>query len=280
MKKIFLIPTLVLFVSACTSSEKSTIDTEYGAVEMVEYAMQEDMAETETVLADDIAPVAVSPRKVVRDGNMGFKVDDIKRGKAMVDALVTQYEAYYGNESYQEYTARLEYDLMIRVPSQSFDNFVKAIEAADGNVDYKNIVTRDVSEQYYDLEVRLENKRSYLARYRDLLQRATKIEEILEVETSIRALEEEIESAEGRLRLLSSQIDYSTLTLTLYQDRAIVAKSTQNFWHKVRNALVGGWSGFAAVVVALLYLWPLAFGALVVLGIILVVQKSKKKKQA
>ena len=60
-----------------------------------------------------------------------------------------------------------------------------------------------MTDQFIDLETRLENKRNYLKRYNDLLLKANSIKEILEIEEKIRALEEEIESATGQLKYLS-----------------------------------------------------------------------------
>ncbi|NJK85980.1 MAG: DUF4349 domain-containing protein [Bacteroidales bacterium] len=41
------------------------------------------------------------------------------------------------------------------------------------------------------------------------------ISEILEIEEKIRGIEEEIESSQGRLNYLNSQVDFSTLDLNI-----------------------------------------------------------------
>lgn len=258
MKKIFLILIPILAAVSCgMPSKNSTV--EMASTDMVAIAESAPMAR-QSMQAEEItveSPQEAIPKKIIKDGSMGIKVRDIKDGKTAVDALVAKYKAYYGNEAYNDYNRSVAFDLTIRIPSKDYENFIADIEAGDGEVVYKNIDARDVTEQFYDLETRLGNKRSYLARYKELLKRANTVKEILEIETYIRGLEEEIESAEGRLRLLSNQVDYSTLRLNISQDKELAAGPSNSFWYRLKNALSTGWNGFVGFIVLLFYIWPL-----------------------
>lgn len=64
-------------------------------------------------------------------------------------------------------------------------------------------------ESYYNLLLIL----SFSILRSHTLVKANSIKEILEIEEKICALEEDIESATGRLKYLSDQVDYSTLDL-------------------------------------------------------------------
>ncbi len=218
-------------------------------------------------------PVQISDRKKIRDGWMNIEVRDIAKGKTTIDNIVAKYSAYYSGEAYNDYSTSLGYSLVIRIPAASFDDFIVAVESGNGKTIYKNIETRDVTEQFYDLTTRLENKRSYLSRYRELISKATTVKDILEIENSIRTIEEEMESTEGRLRLLTNQIDYSTLNLSLMQPTTTLP--AQNFWNKVISALTGGWSGFISVMIFLLNLWPLWVVACATLIVVIRVRKKR-----
>ena len=81
-----------------------------------------------------------------------------------------------------------------------------------------------------EIEQCSKTKKEVEARYRELLTRATSVEEILKIEEQIGNIRTEIESAEGRLRYLSNQVQYSTLHVTFYEKY-----SNFGFWNKIQT---------------------------------------------
>ena len=73
----------------------------------------------------------------------------------------------------------------------------------------------DVSEAYYDQESRLTTQRTKLERLQELLRQAQDMEDIITIESAISETELEIEFLTGSLRKYDSQINYSTITLSL-----------------------------------------------------------------
>ncbi len=59
----------------------------------------------------------------------------------------------------------------IRVPNQNFDGLINSFSEGIGSVTQKNIRAEDVTEEYTDVAIRLENKLTYLEKYRELLKR-------------------------------------------------------------------------------------------------------------
>lgn len=279
MKKLPLLAVVTMFFISCGSgaSHNMTADEAAGYVSTPQAVEAESV---EFPVGDGGAADcrAVSPeKKIIREGRMGIRVDDLAQSKASLDSSVARYGAYYGNESFNDYHATREYDLTIRIPAGNYERFIAAVESGGGEVTYKSIDTRDVSEQYYDLETRLANKRSYLERYRELLKRAATIKDILEVESHIRVLEEEIESTEGRLRLMGNQVEYSTLRLNIVQEKDEIPLLRNGFGKRLGNAFSAGWSGFVSFVVALFYIWPLWL-ILITGGVIVFCRVRKRRK--
>jgi hypothetical protein len=245
----------------------------------VRYAVEEELVEMtgETASAGtEIVPVAEAAqvRKIIKTGRMGIRVARLGEARQRVDSLVAACGGYYADENYND-GYRYDLVLTIRVPQARFDAFAAALEAGRGEVLYKSVSARDVGEDYLDVQTRLANKRGYLERYRELLKRAATIREILEVEQYIRGLEEEIESAEGRLRYMDNQVSYSTLELTLSTEHR---PDPDRFSTRVGKALSAGWHGLVGFVVGLVYLWPLlSVGAAVWLLIRRRIRRRKNK---
>jgi len=274
MKKQLLFMTLIgVLLSGCGNFDK---DVHYESAAVYETAVDEATRAANT--NGEVIPASTIPeqKKIIKNGRMGIQVAEISPAKQRVDSLVRIYNGYYGNESYTDSQSNPSVSMTIRIPGANYEAFISALETGKGKTLYKNISAQDVTEAYLDIETRLTNKRSYLERYREILRRATTIKEIMEVEQYIRALEEEIESAQGRLRYLDSQVGYSTLELTLSTEYKYTAPKEDRFPERVKTALSVGWQGIVHFFVGLLYLWPfLLIGG----GIWFWIRKRMKRKK-
>jgi len=98
----------------------------------------------------------------------------------------------------------------VRVPAKQFDAAFALLRTC-GRVLAESRSADDVTEEFTDLGIRIENARKSLERLREILQKADKVEEILKVEEQMRRLTEEIERMEGKRKLLADQVAMSTL---------------------------------------------------------------------
>ncbi len=105
---------------------------------------------------------------------------------------------------------RNDYALEIRIPSALFFDFVRELEQF-GTVTDRVIASEDVTEQYADLALRLENLNAMKARLLALLEQARTVEERLAIERELSRVNEEIDVISGRMRLLKNLADYATV---------------------------------------------------------------------
>ncbi|PIF05441.1 MAG: hypothetical protein CSA36_06815 [Draconibacterium sp.] len=218
-------------------------------------------------------------KKIIRDGRIGLRVTELEKAKARIDSLVKKYNAYYAGENFNNYSRESVYLLKVRIPAQAFDQFVNDTENGKVEVLYKELSSRDVTEEYIDLETRLKNKRAYLNRFKELLKQARTISEILEIEEKIRGLEEEIESTTGRLRYLSNQVDYSSLDISLSKLKDFKYKPDirDKFSEQLKKSLSKGWYGFIDIMLFLIRLWPLWIVSLLLIYLIKTIKKRRKQ---
>ena len=209
--------------------------------------------------AEEGQTAVADKKKIIKDGSLGLKVTDLEKTKHRVDSLINIYGAYYANESLNNSDYQSSYNLKIRVPSENLEKLIAGIEYGKSQILYKSIDARDVTEEFIDLETRLENKKSYLAQYHTILKQARNIKDILEVEEKTRVIEEEIESTEGRIKYLNDQVNYSTLDLMISRENAYKFLPSKHiyFKEKFKQSLSGGWNGFILFFLLLIRLWPL-----------------------
>ena len=72
---------------------------------------------------------------------------------------------------------------------------------------------QDVTKKHMDLSIRLENAETARKRLLKLLEKATKVEDILKIEEHLTRLTETIERIKGELKYLNEQIAYSLVSV-------------------------------------------------------------------
>lgn len=254
MKLTFLVYTYLLWLLACGSGATSGGDSAVATDKRVMPSMEESLQSQNEAGGD----VKMTEQKIIRNGSMSLKVADAKASRDALKPILDKHKAYVGNEQLDNTDYQTNYTIQIRVPADNLDAMVADIEGLPGTVTYKSIQARDVTEEFIDLETRLTNKKSYLEQYRSLLKNARTIEDILKVREQIRVLEEEIESATGRLKYLSSQVALSTLDLTITQMKDFVYRTDRriNFFERFKESISTGWYGFINFCLYMLGLWP------------------------
>jgi len=98
----------------------------------------------------------------------------------------------------------------IRIPSDRFDDAVDQVEKLGARVS-ASLSSQDVTEEYVDLEGRLDYWREQEAFYTRLMQEATTIDDLVTLQTRMQDVLLNIEQIEGRLRYLDSRTDFATL---------------------------------------------------------------------
>lgn len=271
---------LITIFCSCNSKHESMIEaTTLSDLKLEEQAPQQ----TSNYQVDsNNAKLDIAKKKIIKDGSLTIKTNDINASKKSIDGLLRKLNGYYETENLENNDNSINYNLKIRIPANNFEKFVLDLEKGKEEVENKNIQARDVTEEYIDIESRLINKREYLKRYKELLSKASTVKDILSIEEESRKLQEEIDSKEGQLKYLNDQVAFSTLNINLYKEKEYTYKSQQQdpFWERLKRSLNDGWRfsiGFALWIISI---WPLSIISIVAILILKRVRKNRKSKQS
>ncbi len=222
---------------------------------------------------DNNSPVEMSKveRKLIKKGDIEFRTDDLGKTKHAILVAVNKYNGYISSEKLYKYDTENSINIVVRVPSDNFDNFLNESTKGVKDFDKKDIDVRDVTEDFLDVQARLKTKKELENRYIELLKKAQKISEILEIEKEIGSLRLEIESIEGRLNYLKNQVGFSTLNIRFYNS----LESETGFGADLKEAFSNGWGGLIMFVLVLINLWPLL---LILIGLIFILAIYRKRK--
>jgi hypothetical protein len=102
--------------------------------------------------------------------------------------------------------------ITVRIPAAKFDGaLAKLLEL--GDVLHRDISVRDVTAEYFDMQVRLKNAEAVRDRLQELLKKSANVTEAIQVERELARVTGELESMKGRLKLMRELILFSTITL-------------------------------------------------------------------
>jgi Domain of unknown function (DUF4349) len=184
------------------------------------YALTDGTAAT--VLALQPGPAAASAvapalsRKIIYDAQVTLIVDSVDPVSKKVTALVDAARGYIAElDAAGSPGSQRSMHWKIRVPVERFESFVESIVAL-GELERNNRTSQDVTEQYYDLEARIKNKRNEEQTLNKILQeRSGKLEDVLKIEIELSRVRGEIEQLEGKIRVLENLSALATLTLNV-----------------------------------------------------------------
>lgn len=220
-------------------------------------------------------------KKIVKTATLNLEVKDYKIYYNRLREKLRGLGGYIAQEDQTESDYKIENAVVIKVPVDQFDNALAELNGDGDKLNEKKISSQDVTGEYVDTKSRLEAKKQVRLRYLDLLKQARNMEEILNVQSEINDIQEEIEAAAGRIDYLSHAAAYSTINLTYYQVLNASAKNTDNpgIGAKITSAFKQGWGWIVDLFVGLVSIWPL-FVLLFILVIIYRRTKTQKVKAA
>jgi len=153
------------------------------------------------------APRAIV-RKIIYTGRFTVYVYDLLAAQKELVEFVTSQGGYMQQQSAAT--------LVLRIPAEKFEAIEPKLREL-GRIDeaQTDIRAQDITEEYYDIELRLATKKNYLKSLYKLLESAGKLKDKLAVQKEIARVVEEIERLEGRLRVLAQQVALATVTVHL-----------------------------------------------------------------
>ncbi|HEX4743680.1 MAG TPA: DUF4349 domain-containing protein [Candidatus Limnocylindria bacterium] len=169
--------------------------------------------------------------------------------------------------------------LVLRVPAERFNDALRQLRAlSDVEVLTSSVDSKDVTEQFVDLEARLRAKQAEEQRYLALLARAERIEDILRIDQSLAQVRTQIEQLTGQVNSIKTRTTFSTISLSITPAGVLPPSDPKVYdpTRTVERAIAA--LGVMLRVIADLAIWTLVFGwiPLLVLGAALGMQRMRR----
>lgn len=268
MKIVLLLLTILLSFSSCKKSEAMADDN---------VAVSNVILPPKAILKEETTNKKTESieQKIIKTGNIRFETNDLGTTYTKMITAVKKYNAIIQNDTEGKDYGSIFRRLIVRVPSKNFDLFLSDISKGVTYFDNKEISSQDVTAEYIDIDARLKAKKVLETRYLELLKKANKVSEMLEIEAQLSAIREEIEAKEGQLRYMQNQISFSTITIEFYKSVAEESGATASYGMKIWTAITSGFNSFSSFFISLLSVWP--FIIILTTAVYFIRKRFKKK---
>jgi hypothetical protein len=214
--------------------------------------------------------------KIIKSANSKCKVKNVKITTQKIKNFVKHYKGYVSELQFRNNLQSIENNFTIKVPQEHFELIMDSIRKSVAFIEYENISTQDVTEEYIDLETRLKTKKEVKRRYENILRKSAKtVKDILLTEEKMRIIQEEIEATVGRLNYLKNRVSYSSIEIILYETVHYTVKPNvykKGFWTKTKEGFYNGGDIISTIVLGLVNIWPILF---IAIGVLFYIRKKK-----
>jgi predicted RNase H-like HicB family nuclease len=297
-------------LAGCASqrnSEAKSFEEAMGVAPAAPMMMYDEVAEAEMAPAPREAstdfsqsiPASVE-RVVIKNANLSIIVDDPASAMKTISEMADEMGGFVvSSDLYKTTTSQgIEVpvaNVTVRVPAEQLDqameNIKKLVENPIEDVLSENVSGQDVTQEYTDLNSRLDNLKRAEAQLQEILASATKTEDVLAVFNQLKQVREEIEVLQGQINYYKEASRLSSISVNI-QAKASVQPVTIGGWQPVGvardavQALINALKFLAnALIWILIFFLPvllvLAIPAwLIIRAIVRAIRKQQQKKAA
>ena len=260
-----------------------------------ESASKENAAYMEEAVTDSTSVISSSAavenknsnRKFVRTADVKFKVKNVAKSTYAIEDATTKFGGFVTYTNLQSnihsedrtkvsqdstlVTTKYKVDnnITIRVPNTKMDTVIKTIAKQIHFLDYRIIKANDVSLQMLSNELAQKRSNSSEKRLANAIDsKGKKLNQVVDAEATLEAKKEQNDASKLQNLSLQDQVNFSTLTLNIYQDESIKQEMVANeksinayrpniglqIWDSVKT----GWFILEHIISFIVVLWPFA----------------------
>ena len=241
---------------------------------------------TPEVAANTSAPFDTS--KIIYTGNISLNTEDYQNTFEKIHNYALELGGFVqdAGSNYASEQAGVQANsgyLTIRVPSAKFSEAMTEIQTLGSPIS-ANVSSTNISQQYQDVQARLNNLKIEEGRLVEYLKQAINITDLLAIESELNRVRTEIDSLTTTIKNWDTDMAYSTIYISLYEKKlssSVVSSPFSEIFSKIAEGFVTSINLvlyiFAFLIVLIFRLIP--FAAIAGLGFFIGMMIRKKMKE-
>ena len=169
---------------------------------------------------------AAQDRLVIKNADLAIVVKDPAARMKQISAMAAEMggfvvssnlsQSFYGPNNVEVPEATIT----IRVPSERLDEALEKIKEGAVDVDHENVSGQDVTSQYVDLQSQLKAKEAAEKKLLEILDQATRAEDVLAIYLQVQSVQSEIEILKGQIKYYEESAALSSISVRLIAEES------------------------------------------------------------
>jgi len=284
IKDNWLIAVIVLVLFMFLSGGMNMFGSMSRSLGSANFAMQEmamdsysgGYAKSNSYYESDFAP-EVEERLITKTTSMSTEV---KRGmfddaETKLNSIIKSSDSYLLNQNSRKngvgLAAYKSGSYTIKVDSEKYDAVIAQLKEI-GDVKSFSENARDITASYTNTEVEIEVEKARLKRYEEMYKEAEIIEDKITLNDRIFNQERTIKYMEDRLKNLGNKVDYSTVQLSISEERSSYANIVLVKFADLIKGMVSSFNSLLRIIFSLI---PWAIAVWIITAVVKLVKKKK-----
>lgn len=177
-----------------------------------------------------VPPSDSADRVVIQETALSLVVKDAAAALSQIQSQAESLGGFLVNSHLSKPEEAANGTITVRVPSDKLSEALIIFRSVGLRVVDEQINGRDVTDQYVDLDSRLDTLFKTKTKFEEILTRAENIQDILQVQREIISLQSQIDNLKGQKLYLEKSADLSKITVYLSTDEYSLPYAPQEPW--------------------------------------------------
>lgn len=166
----------------------------------------------------DSAPTQTPNRLVVQESNLSMVVSNVREVSDKITAEAKRVGGYMVSTSLTSPEEAPFATVVVRLPASKLKNSLDFFRSQAIRVTSENILGTDVTDQYVDLQARLDTLNKTKGKFEEILNKAAAVQDILQVQQQLVFIQEQIDALKGQQQYLEQTAKLAKMTVYLSTD--------------------------------------------------------------
>ena len=178
----------------------------------------------------EVAPSESTSRLVITETSLSLQVNDVLQKIKEIQSKAESWGGFLINSNVSKPEGAAAGTISVRIPSEKLSIAMSEFRKLAVKVVSENISGTDVTDQYTDLQAQLDVLNKTKVKFEEILDKAVRVEDLMNVQQQLINLQQQIDSVKGREKYLEQTSKLARVTIFLSTDDLALPYSPSNEW--------------------------------------------------
>ena len=169
-------------------------------------------------------------RMVIQNSTLSLLVNNVEETKNKILAKTRELGGFMVSTNVNNPQDAATATITVRVPSGKLENTVEQFRGLAIRVTSEYLSGEDVTDQYTDIKAQMQTLLTTKAKFEEILDKATAIQDILDVQRELINLQSQIDSLKGQQLYIEKNAEMARLTIYLSTDELALPYAPDEMW--------------------------------------------------